>query len=279
MMGAALAGAFVDRGHPTTVWNRSAARADALVARGASRAETVADAVSASEVIVLCVVDYDAAHAILDSVGDALSGRVLVNLTSGTPGQARATAEWAAERGVDYLDGAIMAVPQGIGRPGARVLFGGDKATLTALEPTLAAIGTAVHLGEDAGIAALYDLALLGIMWSTLSGFLHGTALVGTAGIEPKAFTRQAVEWLGAVGTFLPGFAAAVASGDFTTDVSRLSLNADGLDLLVRTSAEQGIGVEVPAPLRDLYARGVAEGHGEHAIASLIELIRRPAGA
>ena len=57
MMGAALAGAYLRAGHRTTVWNRSAGKADALVEQGASRADTIADAVAASDVLVACVVD------------------------------------------------------------------------------------------------------------------------------------------------------------------------------------------------------------------------------
>ncbi|WP_440081483.1 NAD(P)-binding domain-containing protein [Streptosporangium sp. LJ11] len=91
-MGRALAGAFLANGHPTTVWNRTAARAEDLVARGAIRADTVAD---------------------------ALKGRTLVNLTADTPERARLMAAWAAELGVDYLDGAIMTPTPTIGGPAA----------------------------------------------------------------------------------------------------------------------------------------------------------------
>lgn len=48
LMGSALAGAFLANGNPTTVWNRSAEKADSLAAQGARRAATVADAVMAS---------------------------------------------------------------------------------------------------------------------------------------------------------------------------------------------------------------------------------------
>ena len=63
-MGTSLADAFLKAGHPTTVWNRSAARADALVARGAVRAGSARDAVTASELVVICVTTYDDVHAV-----------------------------------------------------------------------------------------------------------------------------------------------------------------------------------------------------------------------
>lgn len=79
LMGTALARAFLKAGHPTTVWNRTAAKADALVAEGARLAPTIGDALGT--VTILCLTDYSAVRALL---GDAaLAGTTLVNLTSG----------------------------------------------------------------------------------------------------------------------------------------------------------------------------------------------------
>ena len=112
LMGSTLAGAFLTSGMPTTVWNRSGEKADALVAEGAIRAATVAEAVAESQLVVVCLTTDEVVHQVLDPVADALPGRVLVNLTNGTPQQARATAAWAADHGARYLDGGIMACPR-----------------------------------------------------------------------------------------------------------------------------------------------------------------------
>jgi 3-hydroxyisobutyrate dehydrogenase-like beta-hydroxyacid dehydrogenase len=268
-MGAALAGALLGAGHDVTVWNRSPVKAGPLLDRGARLAATPAEAASA-DVVVSCLSTYDTQQPVLE----AALPKVLVNLTSGTPEQARGVAKWAASEGVDYVDGVIMAVPQGIGTPETRILYGGSEAVFTAQREVLEVLGEPVFLGEDAGLAALYDLALLGMMWSTMGGYLHALALVGTEGVTPERFTPMALSWLSAVGGFLPGIGAQVASGDYATDVSALDINAAGLGLLVETSRAQGISPEVPAVFRDLFDRAVAAGHGAHAIASVIEEIR-----
>lgn len=278
-MGSALAEAFLEAGYATTVWNRSASKAAELVGKGALSAATVVEAVSASGLVVACVLDYDALLEVLDPAGDTLEGRVLVNLTSGTPQQAREMAAWAAERGASYLDGAIMAIPQGIGKPEAVILYSGPQAAMTAHRPALANLGTSTYLGADAGLASLYDLALLGIMWSTLSGFYHAAALLGTEKVTATAFTPMAVQWLSAVAGFLPEEAREIDEGDYQTDVSTLEINAMGLGLLVNVSRSQGISADVPAPLSALFQRAVAEGHGADSVSSVIELIKRPASA
>jgi 3-hydroxyisobutyrate dehydrogenase-like beta-hydroxyacid dehydrogenase len=268
-MGTALAGALLGAGHDVVVWNRSPLKAGPLLDRGARLAATPAEVAEAG-VVLSCLSTYDTQQPVLDEMAPA----VLVNLTSGTPEQARGVAKWAASRGIDYVDGVIMAVPQGIGTPGARILYSGLETAFTAQRDVLEVLGETVFLGEDAGLAALYDLALLGIMWSTMSGYLHALALVGTEGVPPERFTPMALSWLSAVGGFLPGVGAQVASGEYTTDVSALDINAAGLKLLVETSRGQGISTAVPAPLAELFDRAVAAGHGAHAIASVIEEIR-----
>ncbi len=268
-MGAALAGALLGAGHDVSVWNRSPLKAGPLLDRGARLAATPAEAASA-DVVLSCLSTYDAQRPVLE----AASPKVLVNLTSGTPEQARGVAKWAASEGIDYVDGVIMAVPQGIGTPAAQILYGGSEPTFAAQRDVLEVLGAPVFLGEDAGLPALYDLALLGMMWSTMAGYLHALALVGTEGVTPAQFAPMASAWQSAVGGFLPGIGEQVASGDYTTEVSALDINAAGLGLLVETSRAQGISTAVPAVLRELFDRAVAAGHGAHAIASVIEEIR-----
>jgi len=119
-MGEALAEAFLKGGHPTTVWNRSANKADGLVAKGAALAATVADAVAASPVVIICLSTYEVMHEQLSPLTDELSGRVLVNLTSGTPDQARNTAICTRQQGAGY--------PGRVVEPPTRYCFAASRA-------------------------------------------------------------------------------------------------------------------------------------------------------
>ncbi|MEV6520523.1 NAD(P)-binding domain-containing protein [Longispora sp. NPDC051575] len=269
-MGTALAGALVGSGHTVTVWNRSPAKADALAARGARPAGTPAEAVASSPVVIVCVSDYATVRAVLDSGN--LAGRLVVNLTNGTPEQARELAEWTAERGGDYLDGGIMAVPQMIGAPGALVLYSGSAA-FTAHEPTLTAFGAATYLGADPGLAPLYDLALLSGMYGMLGGFLQAAALVGSERVPVVEFTKLLVPWVNAMTAMLPGFATEIDARGYATDVSSLDANLDALRNIEAASAGQGVGFELLAPVRALVERRVAAGHAADSLSSLIEAV------
>jgi 3-hydroxyisobutyrate dehydrogenase-like beta-hydroxyacid dehydrogenase len=277
LMGRALAEPFLQDGRPTTVWNRSPGKADDLVARGAVRAATAAEAVAASPLVVMCVRDNDAVRAILEPVGDALDGRVLVNLTSGTPEQARELAGWAAERGADYLDGVIMAIPPMIGQAETTLFYSGEPTIFETYQSTLKLLGGATtYVGPDPGLAALYDMALLSMMYALYGGALHALALVGTAQIDGATLMPYATRLMTDVVSWLPDLAREVDAGDYATEVSTLDINQAGVALIIQTSEELGVRADVLRPIQALIDRRVAEGHGRDGLASLIEAVRQP---
>jgi 3-hydroxyisobutyrate dehydrogenase-like beta-hydroxyacid dehydrogenase len=276
LMGRALAGALLRAGHPTTVWNRTAAKADELVAEGAHRAATPAEAVAAAPLVIACVTDYDALRALLDP--DALRGRTLVNLTTGTSAEARDLAAWAADRGVTYLDGAIMATPPGIGTAAATVAVSGPRAEFDRHAPALRALaGYLPYLGADQGLTALYEMAVVGLMWSLLNGWLQGAALLGTAGVSAAEYTAVAAKGIPTVVDWLPGYAKQIDTGTFPADDATLDIHRAAMAHLVQESESLGVNAEFPALIKSLADRAAAAGHGGEGYAAMIGEFRRPA--
>ncbi|MFI9719371.1 NAD(P)-dependent oxidoreductase [Streptomyces sp. NPDC052396] len=275
-MGKALATAFVTNGHPTTVWNRTPEKAAPLVALGAMRADDVAGAAAAGELVVVCLLDYDSVYQALAPATDALKGRTLVNLTNGTPRQAREMAGWAAAHGISYLDGGIMAIPPGIGTDQAFVLYSGPGGVFEAHRPALERLGAAHFAGEDPGLAALYDIALLSGMYGLFSGVLHALALVNSQeGASVTGFAPMLGEWIGAMAGSIPHHARQIESGDYTQGVvSGIGMQAAAFDNLLHTAEDQGIRPVLFTALRDLMKRRVADGHGAEDISGLVELLR-----
>ncbi|SDU46002.1 NAD(P)-dependent oxidoreductase [Jiangella alkaliphila] len=273
-MGREIARVLLEAGHPTTVWNRNLERAVDLVSQGATRADTVVAAVGASPLVLVCVLDYAATRELLEPIAADLAGRTVVQLTTGTPKQARELAEWAAGHGIDYVDSGMMATPPMIGRPGSTFLYSGDEAAFERYRPALDLLGTSRWFGADAGLASLYDLALLSGMYTMFAGFLHGAAMVGTAGVSAADFAESAGDWLRAMTVSLPYAATFVDSGDYTTDVQDVEFNKSALDVIVQASIDQGVAPDLVAPIHELLARQLAEGHGKEAFDRIIESIR-----
>src|SRR3982751_3538322 len=155
-MGQGLAVAAGAAGRPTIVWNRTPDKARALVARGAVLAPTVADAVRQASMVICCVMNYRALHAVIGDVAN-WSGATLVNLTSGHSGEARAMAAWAGERDIPYLDGAILTPAPTIGTRSASILYCGPHPVFERSRTTLETLaGATIYLDDDCGTAAAY---------------------------------------------------------------------------------------------------------------------------
>ncbi len=269
-MGQALAAAFLAAGHPTTVWNRTPGKAAGLVERGAVLAPSVADAVRASSLVVVCLTDADAVRDTLGAHRAELAGRTLVNLTSGTSGEARELAALTAS----YVDGAIMAVPEVIGSPEAFLLFSGSQEAFDRHRDSLGRLGTATFFGTDPGLASLYDVALLGVMWGTLNAFLHGAALLGEAKVEASAFAPFATQWVGSVTGFITAYAAQIDRGAYPAEDATLETHLATMKYLVRESAAAGVDTEWPARIQALTERAIEGGHAATSYASLVEVFR-----
>jgi 3-hydroxyisobutyrate dehydrogenase-like beta-hydroxyacid dehydrogenase len=277
LMGQALAGAFLRAGHPTTVWNRTAAKADQLVAAGADLADSVEDAVSAGSLVVVCVTDHDAVHRLRGSIGDVLDGRVLVNLTSGTSQEARETAEWAAGRGGAYLAGAIMSIPRQIGTAESLILYSGPLSAFEQHGAPLRSLGDgAMYLGADHGLSSLYAGAGVSLMWSILNGFLHGAALLGTAGVDASTFDSFARQNIATVTGMLSGYAQQIDEGSYPAPDATIETHVAAMNLLVHESETLGVNAELPEFVKTLADRAVAGGRGGDGYAAMIEVFRTP---
>ncbi|TNY35989.1 NAD(P)-dependent oxidoreductase [Thermomonospora catenispora] len=276
-MGRALAGAFLAAGHSVTVWNRTAGKAEELAARGARVAATAAEAVGAAPLTVVCVLDDAAVWEVLTPLAGTLGGRTLVNLTNGTPEQARRVAEWAAEQDAEYLDGGIMAVPPLIGGSEAFILYSGSERAFQEARDALNALGRAVFLGADAGRAALYDLALLAGMYGMFGGFYQAAAMVTSAGVPAARFAPLLVSWLTAMLDTLPGTAAGLEEGAYDDGSSDLEMQLIAFDNIRAAAHDLGVGDDLLRPLRDLYERALA-ARREGGAADLLGLMRRTAG-
>ncbi|MFH8883946.1 NAD(P)-dependent oxidoreductase [Streptomyces californicus] len=278
-MGLALAEALLKQGHPLTVWNRTPQKADDLVTRGAQRPATVAEAVSASPVTIVCLNDYDTLYEVLAPAADALRGRALVNLNSGTPREAHAAVAWAAERGIDYLDGAIMVPPPAVGDPESVFLYSGSQAIVEQHRVTLASMGDPRFLGADPSLAVLYNVALLGLMYSTMNGFLHATALVASAGVPAATFAELAVNWFMpmVVDSTLVEQAPDLDKANYPGEFGTMEMNLNALAHITRTCVEQGVDARQPALMKELAESAIEQGYSGKNYFAVFEVFRKEA--
>ncbi|MBV2155743.1 NAD(P)-dependent oxidoreductase [Kitasatospora sp. SUK 42] len=274
-MGRAMAGAFLDAGYAVTVWNRTAGRADELVARGAESAPSAEAAVAANDLVVLSLTDYDAVFAVLESVESVLAGKVIANLSSDTPARAREAARWLAERGAGQLTGGVQVPPSGIGSPESSTFYSGPVELFRRHRAALEVLTGADYRGDDPGLAQLYYQIQMDLFWSSMGGYVHAMAVAEANGISAEEFRPYAV----ATASLMPGmiefFAPRIAVGNHGGDVDRLAMVHASIEHVRHTAEASGVDGALLAVLSEAVGRAVAAGDGAASLTTMVERFRR----
>lgn len=169
-----------------------------------------------------------------------------------------------------------MAIPQAIGTPDSVILHSGPQADFDANQSTLEALGTVTHLGADHGLAALYDVAGLTMMWSVLNAWLQGTAMLRTAGVDAATFAPFAQQIAATVATWLAGYAEQIDNGSFPAEVSALETDARAMAHMIEEGEALGVNAELPKLIKAMADRSIAAGHGAEQCPVLIEEFSKP---
>ncbi len=281
-MGSALAHALLKAGHRTTVWNRTPAKAAPLAAAGAEVVASVRNAVAASDIVIVNVSDYQATQSLLrdPDVTGALKGKLIIELTSGTPDGAREVQDWAGRHGIRYLDGAILATPDFIGTEAGTLLVSGPAAAFEESRAVLGALGGNVqHIGADPGLANALDSAVLALMWGALFGGLQAIAVSRAEAIDLETLGKQ---W-SATAPVIDGLVADLikrsAAGRYAADgetLSSVSPHYGAFHHLVELMAARGIDRTITDGYEAIFRRAIDAGHLHDDFASLSLFMGRP---
>ena len=192
LMGQPIGMNLLKAGFPLTVWNRTASRANELVAMGAKLAQSPKKAASASEVLMTIVSDPPALESILWGSGTdnsgALSGlkagSIYIDSSTVSPNLARKIARACSERGVRFLDAPVTGGDWGAKKGELVFMVGGDADTLKAAEPILEVLGKKwFHLGPH-GAGQTIKLAMNMILALEVDALAEALALVTRAGLN-----------------------------------------------------------------------------------------------
>jgi 3-hydroxyisobutyrate dehydrogenase-like beta-hydroxyacid dehydrogenase len=276
-MGAALAGAFVRSGDRVTVWNRSADKAEPMIRAGASLAPSVAEAVRASEITVICLSDYPATREVLASEGvdSVLSNRMIVQLSTGTPREARDLEIWMQARGAQYLDGAILAWPRQIGTPEASIVVSGREGSYQLHELQLRKLaGNVTFLSDDAGKSAALFSAMLSYLAGHWIGLCHGARVCEVEGVSVTAFGSMLADLTPLLGVEAKHLSEVIENNDYADPESTIKTAGTDVIRLVQHARESGINAEFPTFAAGLFQRAIDAGYGAEEHAALIKVLR-----
>lgn len=272
-MGGAIARALIAKGFHVTVWNRDISKAAPFAAQGAVPATDLPAAVAASPLLVICVSDYKVTRKILDTA--ILRGKTIVQLSTGTPKEAREFDAWVQQQGGTPLNGDILAWPRQIGTGDASITISGPDAAFRQHADTLQALaGTVDFVGEEAGASAVLFQAVMAYLAGNWIGFCHGALICEKEGLRADMFGSL----IAGISPILAGeskhMGEVIQEGRFSNPESTINTTANDLHLLLQHSEEAGISTELPKFAAGLFQRAVDSGYGAEEHAAIIKVMR-----
>ena len=267
VMGSSMAGHLADAGYPLVVFNRTKARAEALVARGAAWADSPGEAAAAAEVVVSIVgypADVEEVYLAPGGVVErAREGALLVDMTTSSPALAAriSAAAEATGRGLAAIDAPVSGGDVGAKNATLTIMVGGDAGAFERAEPLLRVMGTNVVLqgGPGAGqhTKMANQVAIAGSMLATVESLAYARA----TGLDP----RTVLESIGAgsaASWSLANLAPRILDGNFGPG---FYVKHFVKDLRIALAEAEAAGIDLPgcALAKRLYELLEAKGGGE----------------
>lgn len=255
-MGTALARALHAAGHEVTVWNRSPKDLPDLGLAGVRSAADPAAAAAGADLVIVCVLDHAASREVIAAAAVGITEPVpVVNLSSGTPEEAVASAAAARDLGLDYLTGAIMVPTPLVGTDDNLVLYAGPGPVIESARPVLASLGGTVDvLGSDHALPPVLDLAMLDVYLAGMYAFLHSAALVRHHGVDASTYLPYATAVVATLSASLPGLAESFQTRRYDSGEATIDMCLSFLEHIVATSGAAGVDDRLPRLIRDLTA-------------------------
>ncbi|KAK4110153.1 hypothetical protein N656DRAFT_770525 [Canariomyces notabilis] len=296
-MGAALANALLKSGNVNlTIWNRTASRpqVQSLISAGATFEPSLATALSKSDIILFCVLDYSVISTVLSQLdtkdSKPFAGKTILNLTNGTPKQAREMEAHckSALGAAAYFDGGVMVTPQLVGTPAAFVVLSGEteekyKASLEA-SGLLKPVGGVLYVAQDPGAASQVDCAALASMFGMFIGAFTGIGLIkklkaadedgaGVAKAKPLV-DKVMIPLLTALVPYVGLLAEQIDQERWMDDLGNpLAMQAEGVRNILQSCEDEGVDGTGLKFLYQLMERAVKDGFGPGGVAAVAKYI------
>jgi 3-hydroxyisobutyrate dehydrogenase-like beta-hydroxyacid dehydrogenase len=272
-MGSALARALLENQCAVTVWNRTPEKAAPLVEKGAVLAPSLFAAITASPLILVCVTDYTAANHILNEVAADLSGKLLVQFTTGSPQEARMSENWAHGQGAEYLDCAITGSPSSIGTPSAHILISGSEAAFQKAVPKLRLLADNLdYKGGLIGLASAWEMVFIMHYYGMFLSLFHSVQICQAEGIPLEEYIavldkqgKGYEKWL----------CENIHSGNYQDTSAPLELWAGGIQKIAQHAQDSHIDAQFSQLVDRLFQLAMNAGYGREEVSALYKVLQK----
>jgi 3-hydroxyisobutyrate dehydrogenase len=277
IMGASMCGHLMAAGHHATVFTRTRASAEPLLARGATWADTPR-AVAAAADIVFTMVGYpaDVREVVLGPNGvlaGAAAGTILVDMSTSEPALAREIEAAAGARGVASLDAPVSGGDIGAREARLSIMVGGDAATFARVRPLFARMGRTIAHQGPAGSGQHTKMVNQILIATGMIGVCEALVYARTSGLDVTTVLESVSG--GAAGSWsLSNYVPRIEKGDLAPGFMIEHFVKD-MGIALAESKRMGLTLPGLELAERLYAGLVAEGHGRKGIQALLLALDR----
>ena len=278
IMGAPMATNLLTAGFHITVWNRTAGRAEPLVAAGAVLASSPAAVAAASEVTISCVTNSPDVEAVALGAGGviegAVPGSVYIDCSTISPQVTRQVSTALSAKGISMLDAPVSGGDVGAKAGTLAIMAGGEIETFERCLPVLQAMGkTIVHVGPS-GAGQVVKLC------NQVAGGLHllamaeAIALARAAGVVPEKMLE--VVGAGAASSWmLSNLGPRAVRGDFAPGFM-VDLMQKDLGLVLETAAGESLPLPGTALVQQVFSILQSQGRGTDGTQAIVDVVGAP---
>lgn len=273
-MGTIIARTLAEKGQRVAVWNRSPGKAEGLRASGVHICDTAEDALRASPVSILVLLNCEAAHQTLDALrgSGALAGRTIVNYSSGGAEEGEKLQQLVTGAGARFIKGTIMSYPRNIGHPESYCIHAGDPEAFEehrALLELLAGHAILVPLKDSYALATAINAQTFTAMLS----FFEVAGAAHRMGLPLRQMARQindATRFFAAdaIEDAIRRFEGAGFEGDQAT----IDVHEAGFTYIREYMQSQGASTPIFDAVLEVVRRAQREGHGQADIAATTKI-------
>ncbi|MDO8431381.1 MAG: NAD(P)-dependent oxidoreductase [Candidatus Binatus sp.] len=266
-MGLPMASNLIAAGYQLTVYNRTASKAEPLLAHGAHRAARAGDVARPGGIVVSMLAD-DASLEALVAGEDALAANlgpdgIHVSMSTVSPAITRKLARVHAERESTMIAAPVFGRPNAAAAKKLWICTSGPADAKARVRPLLEAMGQGIFdFGEDPDAANVVKLAGNFMIAASFEAISEALTMVQKSGVDPVAAIEMLMTTLFASPVY-QGYGAMIAHRKFTPAGFRLPLGLKDIDLVLKTAAEANVPMPAASLLRDRFLSAIAKGRAD----------------
>ena len=272
-MGTAFAERLLQAGYPLQLYNRTAEKAQPLVAQGARSLDTAADLASAVDVVLTSLADDGAFEAVAaEAVAAARPGTTLVDLSTVSPAASARVASLAEAASVDYLRAPVSGNPTVVRAGNLSLIVSGPREALERVEEVIRVIGPTVHHVGEGEQARVVKLAI-NLMIAGLAQLISEALVLGEAAGVSRAALLEVMGSSAVGAPFVKYKTDPLLRDDYSATFTTALMEKD-IDLVLDAAEQEGVLLPLARELKSLLRETVEAGYAEDDFIALFAHLR-----